>query len=370
MRIGVPSEIKPAENRVALTPGGARQLVHHGHEVLVQVGAGAGAGLTDEAYRAAGALIADTAEQVWMDSALIVKVKEPQPSEVPLIRPGQGLFAFLHLAPVPDLAAALGDSGCTAIAYETVTDAHGRLPLLAPMSEVAGRMSIQAGATALERPHGGAGILLGGVPGTPPARVAIIGGGTVGTNAARMAAGLEAHVTVLDSDLERLRELDNQFGRLINTVYANLDTIERQVLDADLVIGAALVPGAAAPKLITREHVSGMRPGSVIVDVSIDQGGCAETSRPTTHLDPTFVVHDIVHYCVSNMPGAVSRTSTFALTNATAPFVLRLADSGIDAALRDDAHLRDGLNVYAGHLTHPGLAPLGDVVDPAAALGR
>jgi alanine dehydrogenase len=368
MRIGVPTEVKPAENRVALTPGAVRQLVHHGHEVVVQAGAGLGAGLTDGSYSAAGARLADSGAQVWAEADLIVKVKEPQRTELPLIRPGQALFTYLHLAPDPELTAALQGTDCIAIGYETVTDTEGRLPLLAPMSEVAGRMSIQAGATALERPHGGAGILLGGVPGTPPARVAVLGGGTVGTNAARMAAGLEAHVTVLDTDLGRLRALDMQFGRLINTVYANLDTIEQHVVAADLVIGSALVPGAAAPKLIGRDLVAAMRPGSVIVDVAIDQGGCAETSRPTTHLDPTFVVDSVVHYCVSNMPGAVSRTSTFALTNATAPFVLQLADAGVLPALRADAGLRDGLNVYRGRLTHPGLAPLGDVADPLSLL--
>lgn len=364
MRIGVPTEIKPAENRVALTPGAARQLVHHGHDVLIEAGAGAGAGLPDEAYVQAGARLSSSAAQVWQDAELIVKVKEPQPSELPLLRPGQTLFTFLHLAPAPELTAGLLASGCTAIAYETVTDRLGRLPLLAPMSEVAGRMSIQAGATALERPHGGCGVLLGGVPGTPPARVVVLGGGHVGTNAARMAAGLEAHVTVLDSDLDRLRALDMQFGRLINTVYANIDTVEQHVLAADLVIGAALVPGAAAPKLIPADLVAGMRPGSVIVDVSIDQGGCAATSRPTTHLDPTYLVDGVVHYCVSNMPGAVSRTSTFALTNATAPYVLRLADTGVVPALLADPLLRAGLNVYRGRLTHPGLAPLGEVADP------
>ncbi len=369
MKIGVPTEVKAAENRVALTPGGARQLVHHGHQVVVQAGAGTGAGLLDDDYRAAGAEISPTAGQVWEEAALIVKVKEPQPEELPLIRSGQALFTYLHLAPAPELTRALQERDCIAIGYETVTGAGGGLPLLAPMSEVAGRMSIQAGATALERPHGGAGILLGGVPGTPPARVVVLGGGTVGTNAARMAAGLEAHVTILDTDLERLRRLDMQFGRLINTVYANIDTVERHVLDADLVIGAALVPGAAAPKLITAAMVDAMRPGSVIVDVSIDQGGCGETSRPTTHLAPTYVVFDVVHYCVSNMPGAVSRTSTFALTNATAPFVLRLAGQGVIGALRADEHLRAGLNVYRGILTHPGLATLGPTRNAAQALG-
>lgn len=366
----MPTEVKAAENRVALTPGAVRQLVHHGHDVLVQSGAGSGAGLSDEAYRAAGAAVVEAAEEIWGEAALVVKVKEPQAAELPLIRPGQALFTYLHLAPAPALAAALQERGCIAIGYETVTDANGGLPLLAPMSEVAGRMAIQAGATALERPRGGAGILLGGVPGTPPARVAVLGGGTVGTNAARMAAGIEAHVTVLDTELDRLRRLDMQFGRLINTVYANIDTVEQHVLDADLVIGAALVPGAQAPKLLTAAMVAAMRPGSVIVDVSIDQGGCAETSRPTTHLEPTFVVDEVVHYCVSNMPGAVSRTSTFALTNATTPFVLQLADCGIRDALRRDEHLRAGLNVYRGRLTHPGLATLGPVVEAAQALAE
>ena len=369
MRIGVPTEIKAAENRVALTPGAARQLVHHGHEVLVQSGAGNGAGLDDERYRAAGAVVADTAEEIWAGCELIVKVKEPQEPELAMVRPGQALFAYLHLAPAPALAAALRERDCIAIAYETVTDSRGGLPLLEPMSQVAGRMSIQAGATALEKPHGGAGILLGGVPGTPPARVAVLGGGAVGTNAARMAAGLEAHVTVLDVDLHRLRQLDMQFGRLINTVYANIDTVEQHVLEADLVIGAALVPGAAAPKLVTAGLVAGMRPGSVIVDVSIDQGGCAETSRPTTHLEPTFLVDGVVHYCVSNMPGAVSHTSTFALTNATAPFVLQLAEAGVEQALRADPHLLAGLNVYRGRLTHNGLAPLGPIADARSLLG-
>ncbi len=364
MRIGVPAETMPAEDRVALTPAAVRQLAHHGHHVLVQTGAGLGAGISNEQYRANGAVIAGTAEQVWGESQLVVKVKDPQSEELRLILPGQAIFAFLHLAADPPLASGLQQADCIAIAYETVTDGFGRLPLLAPMSEVAGRMSIQAGATALERSHGGAGILLGGVPGTPPARVAVLGGGVVGSNAARMAAGMEADVTVLDTDLERLRALDRQFGRLINTVYANLDTVEQHVLDADLVIGAALQTGAAAPKLISREAVGGMRDGSVIVDVSIDQGGIAQTSHPTTHLDPTFVVDGVVHYCVSNMPGAVARTSTYALTNATFPFVLRLADLGVAEALRADPQLRAGLAVHRGRLTHPGLAPLGPISDP------
>jgi len=369
MRIGVPTEVKQAESRVALTAGAVRQLSHHGHHILVQSGAGAGAGISNEDFRAAGGQVVGSAAQIWDEAELIVKVKEPQPEEITLIRPGQALFTFLHLAPDLELTAALAASGCIAIGYETVTDKQGRLPLLAPMSEVAGRMSIQAGATALERSHGGAGILLGGVPGTPPARVTVVGGGTVGSNAARVAAGMEAQVTVLDTDLDRLRALDTQFGRLITTAYANIDSIEQHVREADLVIGAALVPGAEAPKLIARDVVAQMRPGSVLVDVSIDQGGCADTSRPTTHLEPTFVAEGVVHYCVTNMPGAVPRTSTFALTNATAPFVLRLADAGIEPALLADPHLRAGLNIHRGRLTHPGLAHLGQVSDPLALLG-
>ncbi|MDP3971347.1 MAG: alanine dehydrogenase, partial [Candidatus Nanopelagicales bacterium] len=288
MFIGVPTEVKDNEYRVSLTPGAVRQLTHDGHRVLVQAGAGEGAALPDEEYVAAGALLVPDAPAVFSEAAMVVKVKEPLPSEWPLLRPGQVLFTYLHLAPAPELTAALLASGCIALAYETVTDSAGRLPLLAPMSEVAGRMSVQAGCWALERPNGGAGILLGGVPGTPPARVTVLGCGTVGTNAARMAAGLEAEVTVLDSNLDRLRALDMQFGRTVTTVYANVDTIEQAVLSADLVIGAALVPGAEAPKLITRAMVSAMRPGSVIVDVAIDQGGCAETSHPTTHADPVY----------------------------------------------------------------------------------
>ena len=363
MIIGIPAEIKDNENRIALTPGGVRELTDRGHRVLVQSGAGRGAGLPDPSYAAVGASIVDGAAEVFGAADLVVKVKEPQPSEWPMLRPGQTLFTYLHLAPDPVLTRGVQETGCIAIAYETVTDPLGRLPLLAPMSEVAGRMSIQAGASALERPHGGAGILLGGVPGTPPAKVTVLGGGMVGTNAARMAAGMEAYVSVLDSNLNRLRELDMQFGRLINTVFATAAAVEEQVLDADLVIGAALVPGAEAPKLISAEMVAQMRAGSVIVDVSIDQGGCAQTSRPTTHADPTFIVDDVVHYCVSNMPGAVARTSTFALTNATTPFVTMLADLGTRAALLRDEHLRAGLNICRGLLTHPALAHLDAVRD-------
>ena len=370
MLVGVPKEIKNHEYRVGLIPGNVRQLVAHGHQVLVQKDAGTAIGLTDEQYVAAGARIVDTAEEIFAKADMIVKVKEPQPHECRMLRPGQVLFTYLHLAPDPEQTKLLQASGAICIAYETVTDARGGLPLLAPMSEVAGRMSIQAGAHCLEKSHGGIGILLGGVPGTPPAKVAIIGGGVVGTNAARMAIGLEAYVTVLDKSLDRLRALDLQFGRRLNTVYANIETIEQAVLEADLVIGAILVPGASAPKVVTREMIGRMKKGAVLVDVSIDQGGCFETSKPTTHADPTYVVDGVIHYCVANMPGAVARTSTFALNNATAPFVLDLADKGWLKALSDDAHLLNGLNVHEGKLTHPGLAHLGEVVAATRVVGR
>jgi len=369
MLVGVPKEIKNHEYRVGLIPGNVRQLTVHGHQVLVQKDAGAAIGLTDDQYVAAGATIVDSAEEIFAKAEMIVKVKEPQPHECRMLRDGQVLFTYLHLAPDPEQTRLLQESGAICIAYETVTDRNGALPLLAPMSEVAGRMSIQAGAHCLEKSHGGIGILLGGVPGTPPAKVAIIGGGVVGTNAARMAIGLEAYVTVLDKSLDRLRALDLQFGRRLNTVYANVETIEQHVLEADLVIGAVLVPGASAPKVVTAEMVRKMRPGSVLVDVSIDQGGCFETSKPTTHADPTYVVDGVIHYCVANMPGAVARTSTFALNNATAPFVLALADKGWRRALADDVHLRNGLNVCQGALTHPGIAHLGKVVAPESVIG-
>ncbi len=370
MLVGVPKEIKNHEYRVGLIPGNVRQLVAHGHQVLVQQDAGTAIGLTDDLYVAAGARIVGTAEEIFAKADMIVKVKEPQPHECRMLRPGQVLFTYLHLAPDPEQTKLLQASGAICIAYETVTDVRGGLPLLAPMSEVAGRMSIQAGAHCLEKSHGGIGILLGGVPGTPPAKVAIIGGGVVGTNAARMAIGLEAYVTVLDKSLDRLRALDLQFGRRLNTVYANIETIEQAVLEADLVIGAILVPGASAPKVVTREMVGRMKKGAVLVDVSIDQGGCFETSKPTTHADPTYVVDGVIHYCVANMPGAVARTSTFALNNATAPFVLDLADKGWLKALADDAHLLNGLNVFQGKLTHPGLAHLGEVVPARQVIGR
>mmetsp|Transcript_25083 Transcript_25083/g.64809 ORF Transcript_25083/g.64809 Transcript_25083/m.64809 type:complete len:448 (+) Transcript_25083:78-1421(+) len=368
LRVGVPKEIKNNEFRVGLTPANVRQLVAHGHEAIVQQSAGEGIGLADREYVAAGATIARSAEEVFATADMIVKVKEPQPAECKMLRPGQVLFTYLHLAPDPLQAQLLQESGAVCIAYETVTSDRGTLPLLAPMSEVAGRMSIQAGAHCLEKTHGGLGALLGGVPGTPPAKVVVLGGGIVGTNAARMAMGLEAHVTVFDRNIDRLRELELAFGRRLNTEYANLDNIERAVIDADLVVGAVLVPGASAPCLVTRDMVRRMKPGSVLVDVAIDQGGCFETSHPTTHAEPTYVVDDVVHYCVANMPGAVPRTSTFALNNATAPFVLELADKGWQRALADNTHLLNGLNVCEGRLTHPGLEHLGETIAPAVAL--
>ncbi len=356
MRIGVPKEIKTHEYRVGLTPAGARELVLHGHQVLVQQGAAAGIGISDDAYRAAGAQIAPDAAAVFAEAEMIVKVKEPQPEEIARLRSGQVLFTYLHLAADKAQTEGLMRSGATCVAYETVTDRVGGLPLLAPMSEVAGRMSVQVGAHCLEREQGGAGILLGGVPGVPPARVVVIGGGVAGTNAARMAVGLEASVIVLDRSLPRLKELDLQFGARATTQFATAEAIEHAVLGADLVIGAVLVPGAAAPKLVSRALLKQMRPGSVLVDIAIDQGGCFESSRPTTHSVPTYVEDGVVHYCVTNMPGAVARTSTFALTNATLPFVIALAEKGWQRAMRDDVHLRNGLNVHAGHVTYAAVA--------------
>jgi alanine dehydrogenase len=356
MRIGVPREIKASEYRVGLTPASVREVVMHGHEVMVERGAGQGIGVTDETWAKAGARLCATAEDVFAEAEMVVKVKEPQPHEVAMLRPGQVLFTYLHLAADDTLTRALAASGVVGIAYETVTSAEGTLPLLAPMSEVAGRLSIQAGARCLEKPMGGAGILLGGVPGVAPAEVVVLGGGVVGSHAAAMALGLHARVTLLDKSLPRLRQLDAQFGGRVTTVFATHDSTERALLKADLVIGAVLLPGAAAPKLIRREILSRMKPGSVIVDVAIDQGGCAETSRPTTHLDPVFVVDGVVHYCVANMPGAVARTSAQALNNATLPFVLRIAELGYRKALLDGPHLAAGLNVCQGHITHPGVA--------------
>ena len=356
MRIGIPREIKNHEYRVAATPDSVRELVAHGHTVGVERQAGAGVGLGDAAYQAAGATLLDTPEAVFAGAELLLKVKEPQPHECRWLRPDQVLFTYLHLAADPAQARALQACGVTAIAYETVTSASGSLPLLAPMSEVAGRMAVQAGAHCLEKSQGGAGLLLGGVPGVPAAKVVILGGGVVGGNAAVMAMGLGAQVTVVDRSVDRLRRLDAQFGNRLCTQHASEGAIEALVLDADLVIGAALVAGAAAPKLVCRAWLAHMRPGSVLVDVSIDQGGCFETSHPTTHADPTYVVDGIVHYCVANMPGAVARTSTFALNHATLPFALALADKGLQQALADDPHLANGLNVQAGRITHPAVA--------------
>lgn len=356
MLIGVPKEIKNNEFRVGLVPGSVRELTANGHQVIIQRGAGSGIGFDDSAFEQAGATIVDTAAEIFQVADMIIKVKEPQVTECKMLREGQVLFTYLHLAPDPEQARLLQESGCVAIAYETVTNKHGGLPLLAPMSEVAGRMAIQAGATSLEIMHGGSGVLLGGVPGVAPAKVVVLGGGVVGTNSVRVAMGMGAHVIVIDKTIERLYQLDLQFGSRITTVYSTTDAIEHHVTRADLVVGAVLVPGGSAPRLVRRDMLSRMRPGSVMVDVSIDQGGCFETSRPTTHQDPTYIVDGVVHYCVSNMPGAVPRTSTFALNNATLPFVLALANYGYKQAMRQDVHLLNGLNVCNGKLTHKAVA--------------
>lgn len=356
MLVGAPKEIKNHEYRVGLTPASVRELVAHGHSVLIETHAGDAIDLDDERYRAAGADIAPDAASVFEQAEMIVKVKEPQPAEYSMLRSGQVLFTYLHLAPDPEQTQALVRSRAVCIAYETVTDERGGLPLLAPMSEVAGRMSVQAGAQCLEKAHGGRGLLLGGVAGVPAAKVVILGGGVVGTNAARMAIGLEASVTVIDRSLNRLRELDLQFGRALSTIYATQDSIEEHVLAADLVIGAVLVAGAAAPRLVTADMVRRMKRGAVVVDVAIDQGGCFETSHPTTHADPTYIVDGVVHYCVANMPGAVARTSTFALNNATLPFTLALADRGWRGALAADPHLLEGLNVCLGDVAYRAVA--------------
>ena len=371
MLVGVPREIKDNEFRVGLTPSAVRELSSRGHKVIVETGAGEPIDLDDNLYRAAGAEIVLDAQAVFSRADLVVKVKEPQPSEIAMLRRGQVLFTYLHLAPDEAQTRGLMASGCVAIAYETVTDERGGLPLLAPMSEVAGRMSVQAGAHALEREAGGRGVLLGGVPGVPPAKVVVLGGGVVGMNALRMALGLEADVTVIDKSLPRLKELDLAFAPALKTRYATTDAIEESVLTADLVIGAVLLPGGTAPRLVTREMVRQMRRGSVIVDVSIDQGGCFETSRPTTHSNPTYVVDGVVNYCVTNMPGAVARTSTFALNNATLPFTLALADKGHRQAMIDDCHLRDGLNICTGVVTHRAVAAAHglEFVSPETALG-
>lgn len=356
MRIGCTKEIKIHEYRVGLVPASVRELTAHGHEVFIELNAGHAIGLDDADYTAAGAKIVASAAEVFGAADLIVKVKEPQESELALLRTGQMLFTYLHLAAGPRQAQGLIDSGCIAIAYETVTDARGGLPLLAPMSEVAGRFAIQAGAHSLEMEQGGRGMLVGGVAGVPAANVLVIGGGVVGTNAIRVAVGLEAQVTVIDNNIHRLYELDQQFGASLNTIFSTTTAIEEYVRAADLVVGAVLVPGAAAPKLVSEQMVKGMRRGSVLVDVAIDQGGCCETARPTTHAEPTYRLHDVVHYCVANIPGAVARTSTFALNNATLPFVIALADKGYRQAMVDDPHLLAGLNVASGAITYEAVA--------------
>ncbi|MFA5941506.1 MAG: alanine dehydrogenase [Sinimarinibacterium sp.] len=356
MRIGTPKEIKNHEYRVGLTPAGVRELASHGHEVLIEAGAGLGIGIADEQYVAAGARIVRTAVEVFAQADMVVKVKEPQAVECGMLREGQVLFTYLHLAPDPEQAKGLIQSRSIAIAYETVTDGRGGLPLLAPMSEVAGRMSIQAGAHAMEKAAGGNGVLLGGVPGVPAAEVVILGGGVVGYNAARIAIGMGARVTILDRSLPRLNWLDSVFENRAATLYSTRDAVETCVRRADLIIGAVLVPGAAAPKLVTRDMLKSMPNGTVMVDVAIDQGGCFETSRPTTHQDPTYVIDGVVHYCVANMPGGVARTSTFALTNATLPHVLALANKGYRQALEDDPNLREGLNICRGEITYKAVA--------------
>jgi alanine dehydrogenase len=358
MLIGVPKEIKNHEYRVGLTPAGVRELIAHGHQVLVEQNAGSAIGLADTDYQRAGATLVAAPQDIYARAELIVKVKEPQPNECTMLHADQVLFTYLHLAADAALTQRLIDSKVTGIAYETVTDARGALPLLAPMSEVAGRMAVQAAAHHLEKAQGGRGVLLGGVPGVAPAQVMVLGGGVVGVNAARIALGMGAKVTILDKSLARLRELDELHGPRLQTIYSTTDAIEHLLPHADVVIGAVLIPGAAAPKLITRDMLRLMQPGSVLVDVAIDQGGCFETSKPTTHQNPTYVVDNIVHYCVANMPGAVARTATFALTNATLPYVLKLADLGLKSALQGDAGFRSGMNMHKGHITLKTVADL------------
>jgi alanine dehydrogenase len=371
VRVGVATETKVDEYRVALTPIGARELAEHGHEVLIQAGAGKGSGISDQNYVAQGARIMPTANDVWGEAELLLKVKEPQAPEVGLLRPGVVLFTYLHLAPAPDLTRGLCESGATCVAYETVEDSKGRLPLLAPMSEIAGKIATQAGAFMLEKPLGGRGILLGGVPGVAPANVMIIGGGAVGMNAAFIAIGMEADVFVFDTNIDRLRELDIAFGGRASTVFSSTLSIEERLPDMDLVIGGVLLHGARAPRVIKRDQLGLMKPQAVLVDVAIDQGGCFETSRPTTHREPTYEVDGIIHYCVTNMPGAVPVTSTYALTNATLPYVLALADHGVAEAAQRDPGLRLGINVAAGQVTHPAVADgVGmEYVPPEDALG-
>ena len=356
MKVGLPKEIKNHEYRVGLTPASVRELTAHGHQVLVQSGAGAGIGMSDELYLAAGATLVADAQQVFAQADMIVKVKEPQPQECAMLREGQILYTYLHLAPDPEQTAALIKSGAICIAYETITGPGGGLPLLAPMSEVAGRMAVQAGVAHLEKSKGGMGVLLGGVPGVAAAHVAIIGAGVVGTHALQMAVGMGARVTVLDKNVDRLRQLDLVFGNRISTVYSNAQSLEDAVLDAELVIGGVLIPGAAAPKLVTRNMIASMKKGAVVVDVAIDQGGCFETSHATTHAEPTYVVDGVVHYCVANMPGAVARTSTFALNNATIAHAVALAGKGWKQALKDNSHLKNGLNVASGQVTYEAVA--------------
>jgi alanine dehydrogenase len=356
MRIGVPKEIKVLENRVGLTPESVREVVAHGHDVLVEHDAGQGIGMSDDDYRRAGATVVESARDVFNGAEMIVKVKEPQAAERRMLKKGQVLFTYLHLAPDPEQANDLLESGAVCIAYETVTSPAGGLPLLAPMSEVAGRMAVQAGAYYLEKAHGGKGILLGGVPGVDPAKVVVLGGGVVGTHAIHIALGMGAEVWVLDRSVDVLRRLWTQFGRPLNTVFSTRDAVDRHVTNADVVIGGVLIPGAAAPKLVSRELISRMSAGSVVVDVAIDQGGCFETSHPTTHAEPTYIVDGVVHYCVANMPGGVPRTSTFALNNATLPYVLELAEKGWRKALTDNVHLRNGLNIAFGKVTYRAVA--------------
>jgi alanine dehydrogenase len=356
MLIGVPKELKVHEYRVGLVPSSIRELTHCGHRVIVQQGAGAGAGLADEAYQAVGAQVVSTADEVYAAADMVVKVKEPQAAERKKLKAGQVLFTYLHLAPDPEQTRELQNSGATCIAYETVTAPDGSLPLLTPMSEVAGRMAPHVGATCLEKVYGGRGTLLGGVPGVPPADVVVLGAGVVGLNAALIAVGMGANVVIADRSMGALRRAADRFGATAGTVFSTRNAIERLVVKADLVIGAVLVAGGAAPKLVTAAMLKTMKRGAVIVDVSIDQGGCFETSRPTTHAEPTYIVNDVVHYCVTNMPGAVARTSTFALNNATLPFVLALANHGWKKAMTLDPHLRDGLNIYDGKVTHPAVA--------------
>ena len=356
MRVGCPKEIKNHEYRVGLTPESVRELVTRGHEVWIEAGAGLGIGATDDSYRGAGAKIVDGPDAIFAECEMVVKVKEPQAVERAKLREGQVLYTYLHLAPDPEQTADLVKSGVTAIAYETVTSAHGSLPLLKPMSQVAGRMSVQAGATALEKAHGGRGVLLGGVPGVLPAKVTVIVGGVVGFNAAQMAAGLGADVTILDRNPEVLEKVGIHFESRAKTRFSNLTNLHEAVCEADLVIGAVLIPGAAAPKLVSRATLADMQPGAVLVDVAIDQGGCFETSTPTTHAEPTYLVDDIVHYCVANMPGAVARTSTYARNNVTLPHALRIADLGWKEALGQDPHLAEGLNVHAGQVCYEAVA--------------